>query len=94
MFSRDVWMDKRAVVEKLAEALNSFGEARVNIKFSDKEDVVEIQMVSDLFEDVPFMARVELVLQSIGEILRNEFADYQVVVLPITEKEDISRNTV
>lgn len=45
-------MDRRSVVDKLAEALNCFKGATVTVKFAEDENKVQIKVVSDLFENM------------------------------------------
>jgi hypothetical protein len=80
-------MDKRSIVENLAEAFKSFGEPKVYVKFSSDEDIVEIKIVSDLFENIAPIIRLMMVHSAMLKIASQELRRFSISVIPLAESE-------
>lgn len=79
-------MDRRSVLIKLETALATLGDAKTDVSF-ENEDVVKIEIVSNIFKDVILTKRIDMVSNAILDISTTDLIDYNISIMALTENE-------
>ena len=79
-------MERASVILKLEKALSSFGESKASVKF-ESDDVVKVEIVSNLFKDVILTKRIDMVSKAILDISTTDLIDYNIAIIALTENE-------
>ena len=79
-------MDKKLIVQKIADALNVFEKSETSIKF-ESDDVVRIEIISNVFQDINITKRIDMVSNAILDISITDLIDYNIAIIALTENE-------
>lgn len=80
-------MNKRSILTKLENALDSLGDVKTNVKFED-DDIVRIEIISNIFKNVIITKRIDMVSNAIRDISRTDLIVFNISILALTEDED------
>lgn len=79
-------MNKESIIEKLSQALNIFEKSKVLIKF-ENDDVVRIEIISDVFKNVIITKRIDMVSSAILDISITDLRENNISIIALTEDE-------
>lgn len=79
-------MDRGSVLIKLEKALNTLGEARISVRF-DSNDVVKIEVISNIFKNVIITKRIDMVFNAILDISMTDLLEHNISIIALTENE-------
>jgi hypothetical protein len=79
-------MDRRSVLIKLEKALATLGDAKVDVLF-ENDDVVKIEIVSNVFKDIILTKRIDMVSNAILDISTTDLIDYNISIIALTDSE-------
>lgn len=81
-------MDRESVLIKLKNALNtSFGESKISVSF-ESDDLVKIEVISNLFKNVIITKRLDMVSHSIVDIVMADLHEVNFAIIALTENEE------
>jgi len=79
-------MDRGSVLIKLETALATLGDAKTDVSF-ENDDVVKIEIISNIFKDVILTKRIDMVSNAILDISTTDLFDYNISIMALTENE-------
>ncbi len=79
-------MDRGSVLIKLEKALNTLGEAKVSVRF-DSNDVVKIEVISNIFKNVIITKRIDMVFNAILDVSMTDLLNNNISIIALTENE-------
>jgi hypothetical protein len=79
-------MDRRSILIKLEKALEKLGNVKTEAIFSN-DDVVKIEVISNIFKDIIITKRIEMVSNAILDISITDLIDYNISIIALTENE-------
>ena len=79
-------MDRRSVLIKLETALTTLGDVKMDVLF-ENDDVVKIEIISNIFKDLILTKRIDVVSNAILDISRTDLIDYNISIIALTENE-------
>jgi len=79
-------MDRRSVLIKLEKALATLGDVKADVLF-ENDDVVKIEIVSNIFKDVILTKRIDMVSNAILDISTTDLIDFNISIIALTENE-------
>jgi hypothetical protein len=79
-------MDRRSVITKLEIALATLGDVKANVLF-ENDDVVKVEIVSNVFKDIILTKRIDMVSSAILDISITDLIDYNISIIALTENE-------
>lgn len=79
-------MDRRSVLIKLEAALTTLGDVKTDVLF-ENDDVVKIEIISNVFKDIILTKRIDMVSNAILDISTTDLIDYNISIIALTENE-------
>ena len=79
-------MDRRSVLIKLETALTTLGDVKMDVLF-ENDDVVKIEIISNIFKDLILTKRIDVVSNAILDISTTDLIDYNISIIALTENE-------
>lgn len=79
-------MDRRSVLIKLETALATLGDVKVDVLF-ESDDVVKIEIISNIFKGVILTKRIDMVSNAILDISTTDLIDFNISIIALTENE-------
>lgn len=79
-------MDRRSVLIKLETALATLGDVKADVLF-ENDDVVKIEIISNIFKDVILTKRIDMVSNAILDISTTDLIDFNISIMALTENE-------
>lgn len=79
-------MDRRSILIKLENALATLGDVKADVLF-ENDDVVKIEIISNIFKDIILTKRIDMVSNAILDISVTDLIDYNISIIALTENE-------
>lgn len=79
-------MDRGSVLIKLEKALATLGDVKTDVLF-ENDDVVKIEIISNIFKDIILTKRIDMVSNTILDISTTDLIDYNISIMALTENE-------
>jgi hypothetical protein len=79
-------MDRRSVLIKLETALATLGDVKTDVLF-ENDDVVKVELVSNIFKDIILTKRIDMVSNAILDISTTDLIDYNISIVALTKNE-------
>jgi hypothetical protein len=79
-------VDKKSIVLKIADALNIFEKSETSVKF-ESDDVVRIEIISNVFKDIIITKRIDMVSNAILDISMTDLREHNISIIALTENE-------
>jgi stress-induced morphogen len=76
-------MDKKRIITKLNNSLEDLGKHKIFFK----DDVIEIEVISNNFKGIGIPKRIEMVSDAVSDLSMNELIDYNLSIIALTEDE-------
>lgn len=81
-------MDRESVLIKLKNALNtSFEDSKISASF-ESNDLVKIEIISNLFKNVLITKRLDMISHSIADIAMTDLKEFNFAIIALTENEE------
>lgn len=81
-------MDRESILIKLKNALNtSFEESKISVVF-ESNDLVKIEVISNSFKNVIVTKRLDMISQSIVDIVMADLSELNFAIIALTENEE------
>lgn len=79
-------MDRKSVLIKLENALATLGDVKTDVLF-ENDDVVKVEVISNVFRDVILTKRLDMVSNAILDIATTDLVDFNISIMALTENE-------
>lgn len=79
-------MDRKSVLIKLENALATLGDVKTDVLF-ENDDVVKVEVISNVFRDVILTKRLDMVSNAILDIATADLVDFNISIMALTENE-------
>ena len=79
-------MDRKSILIKLENALSTLGDVKSNVLF-ENDDVVKVEVISNIFRDVILTKRLDMVSDAILDISTTDLVDFNISIIALTENE-------
>lgn len=81
-------MDREPVLIKLKNALStSFEESKISVSF-ESNDLVKIEVISNLFKNVIITKRLDMISHSIVDIVMTDLQEFNFAIIALSENEE------
>ncbi len=79
-------MDRKSILIKIENALATLGDVKSTVLF-ENDDVVKIEVISNIFRDVILTKRLDMVSNAILDISTKYLVDFNISIIALTENE-------